>query len=125
MSLVKYRNWLKSRENYLNWLQSNSTAIGLMKDAIKFEQHEHIASISTSKKMWDHLYNIHITQCQSINVYYYYQELYIKKWNKYTIILDHIRPFLNLHYYIIKASQKLKDIYLIHAMLFFLPCLTI
>ena len=66
MSLVKYRNWLKSRENYLNSLQSDSTAMGLMKDAIKFGQYEHIASISTSKEIWYHLHNIHITQCQSV-----------------------------------------------------------
>jgi len=99
--------------------------MGLMKGAIKFGQHKHIANISTSKEIWDYLHNIHITQYQSINIHYYYQELYMKKWNEHTNILDHIMSFLNLHCCIIKADQKLNDIHLIHAMLLSLSCLTI
>ena len=124
-SLVEYRDWLKSREDYLDWLQSDGAAIGLMKDAIEFGQCGHVANISTSKEMWDHLHNIHITQCQNINVHYYYQELYMKKWDKYTTMSDYIGFFLNLHCCIVKAGQKLKDIHLIHTMLLSLSYLTI
>jgi len=51
MSSVEYRDWLKPREDYLDWLWSDSAAMGLMKGAIKFGQHEHIANITTSKEM--------------------------------------------------------------------------
>ena len=42
-------------------------------------------------------------------------------------MLDYIRPFLNLCYYIIKTSQKLKDIdiHLIYVILLSFPCLTV
>ena len=53
MFSVEYRDWLKSRENYFDWLQSDGTSMGLMKGAIEFEQCKHIVNISTSKKMWD------------------------------------------------------------------------
>ena len=96
-----------------------------MKDAIKFRQHKHIVNISTSKEMWDPLHNIHITRHQGINIHYYYQELYTKKWDKHTTMSDYIGFFLNLHHHIIKAGQKLEDIYLIHPILLSLPCLTI
>lgn len=72
MSSVEYRDWLKSRENYLNQLQSDGTIMGLMKNTIKFGQTEHIANILTSKEIQDYFYSIHIIQCQSINVHYYY-----------------------------------------------------
>ena len=123
-SSVEYRDWWKSREDYLDWLVA-SAAIGLMKGAIKFRQHKHIVNISTSKEMWDPLHNIHITQHQGINIHYYYQELYTKKWDKHTTMSDYIGFFLNLHHHIIEVGQKLEDIHLIHPMLLSLPCLTI
>jgi len=49
----------------------------------------------------------------------------MKKWDKHITMSDHIRFFLNLYYCIIKAGQKFEDIYLIHAIFFSLPCLTI
>ena len=93
-----------------------------MKGAIKCGQHEYIVNVTTSKEMWDYLHNIYIIQCQGINVHYYYQELYTKKWNEHTTMSDHIGSFLNLCHHIIKAGQKLKDI---HAMPLCLSCLTI
>ena len=38
---------------------------------------------------------------------------------------DYIGFFLNLHYHIIEAGQKLEDIHLIHTMFLSLSCLTI
>ena len=51
ISLVEYKDWLKLREDYLDWLQSDSTAMSLMKATIKFGQYKHIANISTSKEI--------------------------------------------------------------------------
>ena len=55
--------YLMPSVEYRDWLWSDSAAMGLMKGAIKFGQHEHIANVTTSKEMWDYLHNIHIIQC--------------------------------------------------------------
>ena len=72
--------------------------------------------------MWDHLQMIHVTQRQGINVHYYYQELYTKKWDEYTTMSDHIGSFLHLHCRITESGQKLKDIHIIHTILLSLSC---
>ena len=76
---LEYKKQTTSKKKYLDWLCSDSAAMGLMQGAIKFGQCEHIIGTSTSKDMQDYLYSIHVTQCQGINVHYYYQELYMKK----------------------------------------------
>ena len=58
-------------------------------------------------------------------MHYYFQELYLKKQNKYTSIFDYIGLFLNLKHCITKADHKLKDILVIHAILHSFPCFNI
>jgi len=60
-----------------------------MCEAIEFGQCEHIQIATTSKEMWDKLYQLYITQQQDTNVHYYLQKLYLKKWNKHTSMSDH------------------------------------
>ena len=48
---LEYKEWTTSRKKYLNWLHSNSAAMGLMQSAIKFGQCEYIIGTSTSKNM--------------------------------------------------------------------------
>jgi len=67
--------------------------------------------------MWDCLQTIHATQQQGINVHYYYQELYTKKWDKHTNMSDHIGSFLHLCRCITESGQKLEDIHTVHAIL--------
>jgi len=100
---------------------SKTAAMGLMRGAIEFGQQEHVQDAVFSKDMWDHLYMIHVTQHQGINVHYYYQELYTKKWNEHTTMSQHIGSFLQLRHHITKSSEKLKDIHIIHAILLSLP----
>jgi len=95
--------------------------MGLMRGAIEFGQREHIQDATTSKNMWDRLWTIHITQQQGINVHYYYQELYTKKWDEHTTMSDHIGSFLQLHHRITESGQKLEDIHIVHAILLLLP----
>jgi len=96
--------------------------MGLMQGAIEFGQREHIQDATTSKDMWDCLQTIHITQRQEINVHYYYQELYTKKWDEHTTMSDHIGSFLQLRHCITESGQKLKDIHIVYAILLSLPC---
>jgi len=91
--------------------------MGLIQGAIEFGQREHIQSATSSKEIWDHLCQLHITQRQDTNIHYYFQELYLKKWDKRTSMSDHIGLFLNLKYHIIEAGHKLDDILVVHAIL--------
>ena len=125
VSSVAYKEWITEKKEYLEWLWSDSAAMGLMQGAIEFGQREHIASASSSKDLWDCLHKIHITQRQGINVHYHYQELYTKKWDEQTTMSDHIGSFLHLRCRINDSGQTLDDIHIIHAILFSLPCSSI
>ena len=65
--------------------------------------------------MWDHLYSIHVTQCQGINVHHYYQELYTRKWDEQITMSEHIGFFFHLRCCINDSEQKLDDIHIVHA----------
>ena len=99
--------------------------MGLMRGAIEFGQHKHVQSSTSSKEMWDRLYQFHVTQRQDTNIYYYFQELYLKKWDQHTSMSDHIDSFLNLKHHIIEAGHKLNDILVVHAILHSLSCTNI
>ena len=92
-----------------------------MRGAIEYGQHEHVQSATSSKEMWDCLCQFHVTQRQDTNMYYYFQELYLRKWDEHTSMSDHIRLFLNLKHRITEAGHKLEDILVIYAILHSLP----
>jgi len=117
VSFPDYKAWIAEKKEYLEWLQSDSAAMGLMRGTIEFRQCEHIVNASSSKDLWDCLHSIHVTQRQGINVHYYYQELYIKKWDEQTMMSDHIGSFLYLRRRINDSGQTLDDIHVIHAIL--------
>jgi len=54
-------------------------------------------------------------------VHYYFQELYLRKWDEHTSMSDHIGSFLNLKHHITEASHKLEDILVVYAILHSLP----
>ena len=55
-------------------------------------------------------------------MHYYFQELYLRKWDECTSISDHIGSFLNLKCCITEAGHKLEDILVVHAILYSLSC---
>jgi len=71
--------------------------------------------------MWDCLRQLHVTQRQGTNIHYYFQELYLKKWDEHISMSDHIGSFLNLKHRIVEAGHKLDDILVVHAILHSLP----
>ena len=58
----EYKKWARLRNEYIQWLESDLAAMGLMRGAIEFGQREHVQSTTSSKDMWDHLRQIHVTQ---------------------------------------------------------------
>ena len=105
----------------MQWLESDLATMGLMRGAIEYGQREHVQSATSSKEMWDRLRQFHVTQQQDTNVHYYFQELYLRKWNERTSMSDHIGSFLNLKGRITEAGHKLEDILVVHAILHSLP----
>jgi len=75
----EYRKWIRLWNEHIQWLESDLAAMGLMRGAIEFGQRKHVQSSTSSKEMWDRLYQLHITQRQDTNIHYYFQELYLKK----------------------------------------------
>ena len=116
-----YKKWIRLRNKHIQWLESDLAAMGLMHGAIKYRQQEHIQSATSSKDMWDYLCQFHVTQRQDTNIHYYFQELYLKRWDECTSMSDHIGSFLNLKCCIAEAGHKLDDILIIHAILHSLP----
>ena len=118
---LEYKEWTTSKKEYLDWLCSDSATIGLIWDAIKFSQCEHIIGTSNFKNMWNHLHSIHVTQHQGINMHNYYQELYIKKWDEQVTMSKHIGFFLHLYCHINDSGQNLDNIYIVYMILLSLP----
>ena len=116
-----YKEWIHLRNEHIQWLESDLAAMGLMRGAIEYGQREHIQSATSSKDMWDRLRQFHVTQRQDTNIHYYFQELYLKKWDERTSMSDHIGSFLNLKCRIAEAGHKLDDILIIYAIFHSLP----
>lgn len=83
---------------------------------------ESVGAYSKFSHFKRHLHIIHITQCQGINIHYYYQKLYTKKWDEWITMSDHIGSFLYLCHRITESGQKLDDIHIVHTILLSLPC---
>jgi len=64
-----------------------------MHGAIEYGQWKHIQSTTSSKNMWDRLRQFYVTQRQNTNIHYYFQELYLKKWDEHTSMSDYIGSF--------------------------------
>ena len=116
-----YKEWVRLQTEYMQWLESDLATMGLIWGAIEYGQREHVQSATSSKEMWDCLCQFHVTQWQNTNVHYYFQELYLRKWDERTSMSNHIWSFLNLKHRITEASHKLEDILVVHAILHFLP----
>ena len=59
---TKHQAWVHLQNKYMQWLESDLAAMGLMRGAIEFGQREHIQTATTSKEMWDKLRQLHVTQ---------------------------------------------------------------
>jgi len=116
-----YKEWICLQNMHIQWLKSDLAAMGLMRGAIEFGQREHVQSATSLKEMWDRLCQLHVTQRQDTNIHYYFEELYLKKWDERTSMLDHIGSFLNLKRCIVEAGHKLDNILVVHAILHSLP----
>ena len=71
--------------------------------------------------IWEQLCTNFVEQYSSINVHYYYQELFMKRWNGLTSISDHIGFYYGIQRRFLKADHRVDDLTIIHAILLSLP----
>jgi hypothetical protein len=119
--LKEFWSWELAVERYEKWLNKDNAAMGLMCNAIEYTQRECIVDMTSSYMMWNHLHKNYVDQQSGFNVHYQYQQLYLKKWERNSPILDHIAFFLNIHHCFIKAGHRVDDITVINTLLLSLP----
>jgi len=71
-----YKEWIHLQNVHIQWLKSDLAAMGLMQGAIKFGQHEHIQSATSSKEMWDCLCQLHVTQSVTNFIWSYLHQFF-------------------------------------------------
>ena len=109
------------KKDYLDWNMRDQAAQGLMKSAADETQWPHVTNCKTSKDMWDTWKKIHVTNQQSINIHYYFEELYTRKYTDGSLMADHIAAMLDIRRRIVEAGEKFEDIHLARAMILSLP----
>ncbi|THG97430.1 hypothetical protein EW026_g4574 [Hermanssonia centrifuga] len=109
--------WKAEKKEYLDWQQQDQTAIGLMKGAVESLQMLHICNCVTSKAMWDILKKVHVTSHQIVNIHYWFEDLYTRKYTDGTPMADHIAVMLDLKHKITAAGKKLLDSHIARALI--------
>src|ERR1700731_1011250 len=71
--------------------------------------------------MWDIWKQVHQTNQQSINIHYFFEELYTWKYVDRAPMADHIAAILNIRDCVIQASEAIADLHIAHAMILSLP----
>src|ERR1700731_4447206 len=66
--------------DYLDWVSRDEAAQGLMRGTTNETQWPHVVDCTTSKEMWDSWKRVHQENQQKINVHYYFEELYTRKY---------------------------------------------
>src|SRR3984893_6627545 len=106
---------------YLDWVTRDGAAQGLMCSMTDEMQWPHITHCETSKDMWDVWRQVHQTNQQSINIHYFFEELYTQKYVDGAPMADHIAAILDICDRVIQAGEAIADLHVTHAMILSLP----
>jgi hypothetical protein len=110
----------KKRE-YLDWLLRDEAAQGVMTGACENSQLPYVKNCKSAKEMWDTLKKVHVTNQSRINVHYFFEDLYTRKYVDGTPMADHIASMLDIKQQIIDAGETLEDLHVARAMVLSLP----
>ena len=113
--------WKATKKEWLDWSLRDQAAQGLMKGAAEPSQWPHIAQTKTAKEMWDAWKKMYVTNQQHINVHYYFEDLYTRKYDESTSMADHIAAMLDLGLKIKAAGEEIPDIHIARALVLSLP----
>src|ERR1700731_4473985 len=81
---------------YLDSVTRDGVAQGLMCSMTDERQWPHITHCETSKDMWDVWKQVHQTNQQSINIHYFFEELYTRRYVDRVPMADHITAILDI-----------------------------
>ena len=111
----EYIAWKKSHERYNWWLNKDDAAIGLIQNAVKYAQNESIINCRSLMAIWEQLHINFVEQYSGVNIHYYYQELFLKKWDSHSSISDHLGSYYSIHRHFLEANYKVDDHTIINA----------
>src|SRR6266446_5284205 len=101
------------KKEYLNWLQKDQAAQGLMKGASDPTQWPHVSKAATLKGMWEAWRKLYVMNQQPLNVHYWFEDLYTRKYNEVCPWLTTLPQCLTLD----RRSQGLVKHYLTFTLL--------
>ena len=64
--------------------------MGFICNAVEYAQRESIINCNNSMTVWEQLCSNFVDQYSGVNIHYYYQELFTKKWDGHSPISDHV-----------------------------------
>ena len=109
------------RKEYLEWHLRDKAAQGFMKGAVEPSQWHHVSECHRAKEMWDTWKKIHVDNQQKINVHYFFEELYTKKYVDGMLMADHIAKMLDIWNHITAVDEELPDLHVARALILSLP----
>jgi hypothetical protein len=109
------------KREYLNWLLRDEAAQGIMMGACENLQLPYVKNCKLAKEMQDTLKKVHITNQSHINVHYFFEDLYTRKYVDGMPMADHIASMLDIKQQIINAGETLEDLHVARAMVLSLP----
>jgi hypothetical protein len=104
------------KKEYLDWLLRDEAAQGVMKGACNNLQLPYVKNCKSAKDMWDTLKKVHVTNQSHINVHYFFEDLYTRKYVDGTPMANHIVSMLDINQQIINAGETLEDLHVARAM---------
>ena len=113
--------WKEESKAYLEWLQNDEAAQGLMRGASELSQWPHVANAKTLKEVWDSWEKVHDTNQHVVNVHYYFEDLFTRKYVDGTSMADHVAAMTDLSQHIKASGENLSDLIIACALLLSLP----
>src|ERR1700733_10657517 len=91
------------KKEWIEWLSRNQAVMVRIKGACEDAQLLYVVECRTSKEMWARLKTVHQTNQSRINIHYFFEELYTRRYVDGSSMADHIAAMLNLKHRIERA----------------------
>ena len=95
--------------------------MGSILAACKDLQHTFVLHCESSALMWAALKKVHVENQTKVNIHYYFEELFMRKYVDGASMPNHIAAMLDIKCHITQASKDLKDITVAQAIIISLP----
>jgi len=110
-----------ARREWIEWIQKDEAAMGSILAACEDSQHAFVLHCESSALMWAALKKVHVENQTKVNIHYYFEELFTRKYVDGASMPDHIAAMLDIKRRITQAGEDLKDIIVARAIIISLP----